>query len=80
MRVLIAMHLNHTLTIINRNKTMTNFRRDMMVLQAWFSPAFPTGAFSYSHGLETAIHEGLVTDVKLTKLDINLALTWVRPK
>ena len=37
-------------------------RRDMMILQAWFSPAFPTGAFSYSHGLETAIQDRLVTD------------------
>jgi urease accessory protein len=26
------------------------------------SPAFPVGAFGYSHGLETAIREGLVTD------------------
>ena len=34
----------------------------MMLLQTWFSPAFPTGAFSYSHGLETAIQDGLVTD------------------
>lgn len=33
-----------------------------MVLQAWFSPAFPTGAFSYSHGLEAAIQHGLVSD------------------
>lgn len=33
-----------------------------MVLQAWFSPAFPTGAFSYSHGLEAAIQHGLVAD------------------
>lgn len=29
-------------------------------LQAWLSPAFPTGAFSYSHGLEQAIHDGLI--------------------
>ena len=36
--------------------------RDMMVLQAWFSPAFPIGAFSYSHGLETAIQKGLVSE------------------
>lgn len=27
-------------------------------LQAWLSPAFPTGTFSYSHGLEQAIHDG----------------------
>lgn len=31
-------------------------------LLTWFSPAFPTGAFGYSHGLETAIREGRVTD------------------
>jgi len=36
--------------------------RDLMVLQAWFSPAFPTGAFSYSHGMETAVQDGLITD------------------
>ena len=29
---------------------------------AWFSPAFPVGAFSYSHGLEAAIERGLVKD------------------
>lgn len=28
----------------------------------WLSPAFPTGAFAYSHGLETAIHAGVVHD------------------
>jgi urease accessory protein len=27
-------------------------------LLTWFSPAFPVGAFGYSHGLETAIREG----------------------
>jgi len=37
-------------------------QRDMMILQAWFSPAFPIGAYSYSHGLETAIQDGLITD------------------
>jgi urease accessory protein len=31
-------------------------------LLTWLSPAFPVGAFSYSHGLETAIREGAVTD------------------
>lgn len=31
-------------------------------LQAWLSPAFPTGAFSYSHGLEQAIDDGLIKD------------------
>jgi urease accessory protein len=29
-------------------------------LFAWFSPAFPTGGFAYSHGLEAAAAEGAV--------------------
>ena len=31
-------------------------------LMSWLSPAYPTGAFSYSHGLEYAVAEGLVRD------------------
>lgn len=31
-------------------------------LAAWLSPSFPVGAFSYSHGLERAVHDGLVAD------------------
>jgi urease accessory protein len=31
-------------------------------LQAWFSPAMPIGAYSYSHGLEYAVEAGLVKD------------------
>lgn len=31
-------------------------------LLAWLSPAFPIGAFSYSHGLERAVHDRLVAD------------------
>lgn len=31
-------------------------------LLAWLSPAYPIGAFSYSHGVETAVEEGLVRD------------------
>jgi urease accessory protein len=30
-------------------------------LMAWLSPAYPTGAFSYSHGLEYAVETGSVT-------------------
>ena len=29
-------------------------------LLAWLSPGFPTGAFSYSHGLEAAVESGVV--------------------
>lgn len=34
----------------------------LLRLVTWLSPAFPTGAFSYSGGLEQAVHDGLVTD------------------
>jgi urease accessory protein len=34
----------------------------LLELLAWFSPAMPTGAFSYSHGLEWAVEAGLVGD------------------
>ena len=40
-------------------------------LLAWLSPSYPIGAFSYSHGLETAIEEGFVDD--LTSLN-----TWLQ--
>lgn len=35
---------------------------DLLKLQTWLSPAFPVGGFSYSHGLEYAVEQGLVTD------------------
>lgn len=31
-------------------------------LLAWMSPAYPTGAYSYSHGIEAAVAENLVRD------------------
>lgn len=34
----------------------------VMRLMSWLSPAFPVGAFAYSHGIEQAIHTGLVAD------------------
>lgn len=34
----------------------------LLRLMTWLSPAFPVGAFSYSHGIERAIHDGLVHD------------------
>jgi len=33
---------------------------DLLRVMAWFSPSFPVGAFSYSHGLEFAVEAGLV--------------------
>jgi urease accessory protein len=37
--------------------------RALYQLLAWNSPAYPTGAFSYSHGLEWAVEDGSVKNV-----------------
>ena len=37
---------------------MSTDARQLLLLLTWMSPAFPTGAFAYSHGLEWAIEEG----------------------
>jgi urease accessory protein len=37
--------------------------RALYQLLAWNSPGYPTGAFSYSHGLEWAVEEGSVKNV-----------------
>jgi len=34
----------------------------LLLLQAWLSPAFPVGGYSYSHGLEYAVEAGLLPD------------------
>lgn len=34
----------------------------LLTLARWLSPAFPTGGFAWSHGLETAVREGAVRD------------------
>ena len=36
----------------------------LLRLQSWLSPAFPTGAYSYSHGLERAVEAGYINDRK----------------
>lgn len=41
---------------------MTTDAHKLLRLQSWFSPAFPIGAFSYSHALEWAVEEGAVVD------------------
>lgn len=42
--------------------TPTEPGRGLYRLFAWLSPGFPTGAFSYSHGLEAAASDGAVRD------------------
>lgn len=36
----------------------------VLTLNQWLSPAFPVGAFTYSHGLEAAFHAGWVRDAE----------------
>ena len=43
-----------------------------LTLAQWFSPAYPVGAFAYSHGLETAIEGRLVHDT-------NSLRDWITP-
>lgn len=41
----------------------------------WFSPAFPVGAFSYSHGIESAVDAGLITDDDTLRMWVEDILT-----
>lgn len=47
-----------------RIRTVTIMPTDprLLTLAQWLSPSFPVGAFAYSHGLETAVQSGWVTD------------------
>lgn len=36
----------------------------ILTLTQWFSPAYPVGAFAYSHGLEAAVEAGQVSDAQ----------------
>jgi urease accessory protein len=38
------------------------FDARLLTLTQWLSPAYPVGAFAYSHGLESAVHAGWVQD------------------
>lgn len=54
-----------TITIIMAAATITIMTEPgkgaaLLRLMAWLSPAFPVGGFSYSHGLERAVNDGLV--------------------
>ena len=42
--------------------TKTAMADPLYRLLAWLSPAYPIGAFSYSHGVETAVEEGFIRD------------------
>jgi len=46
------------------NAERLSLTRDALLrLQSWLSPAFPTGSYSYSHGLERAVELGYVNNL-----------------
>lgn len=49
-------------TITDTRPMPTPIDNWLLTLTQWLSPAFPVGAFAYSHGIETAIHEGWIAD------------------
>ncbi len=50
------------ITTITITRTMTSDGLHLLRLQAWLSPSFPIGGFSYSHALEQAVQRGWVHD------------------
>jgi urease accessory protein len=59
MRMIMPMPMHTpTLTLTSMGEVGT------LPLFVWLSPAFPVGAFAYSHGLEWAVEQGDVTDAQ----------------
>ena len=50
-----------TIITMTTMTTITDHSK-LLNLLAWLSPAFPTGAFAYSHGLEWAVEAGDIKD------------------
>lgn len=48
------------ITTITATTIITTTTEALYRLLAWLSPAYPVGAYTYSHGLETAVEEGAV--------------------
>jgi urease accessory protein len=51
-----------TAGIIMSKEQYRSLTAALLRLQSWLSPAFPTGAYSYSHGLEWAVEAGYIND------------------
>ncbi|WP_371418935.1 urease accessory protein UreF [Labrys sp. KNU-23] len=57
-----------TVTVTVMGTVMNDGAAHLVRLLSWLSPAFPVGAFAYSHGLERAVHDGLIGD-RLSLID-----------
>lgn len=56
------MVMGTSMVMVTRTITIMTDAVALARLMTWLSPAFPVGAFAYSHGLERAIHDGLIRD------------------
>ena len=54
------MELVEPIAINTKLKNKKNLKESLQILQTWFSPSFPVGSFSYSHGLEAMINDNLI--------------------
>lgn len=55
---MMAISTNRTTAMADR----AGARQSLLRLMTWLSPSFPVGAFSFSHGLERAVEDGMITD------------------
>ena len=54
---------------------VTDMNDSLFRLMSWLSPAYPVGAYSFSHGLEYAVDADLVTDAESVREWIATILT-----
>ena len=47
---------------INKKRLTENLEQSLQILQTWFSPSFPIGSYSFSHGLEALIDDKLIAN------------------
>tara|TARA_B100001758_G_C18324262_1_gene564982 strand:- start:134 stop:817 length:684 start_codon:yes stop_codon:yes gene_type:complete len=47
---------------INKKRLTENLEQSLQILQTWFSPSFPIGSYSFSHGLEALIEDKLIAN------------------
>lgn len=61
---------------MNMNMNMNMNTDHVLTLAQWFSPAYPVGAFAYSHGLEWAVDSRDVTDANTLRDWVVTALRY----
>ena len=54
------MELVEPIAINTKIKNKKDLKEALQILQTWFSPSFPVGSFSYSHGLEAMINDNSI--------------------